>query len=189
MRFPLSQCKAWLSNVNARSELHGDERQPAGDLKFKVDVPNKFLEHFHPSLRALLFFNDIAQPKDLAEQGLESNPDHLPHLRFPGLVVPLKWNDSQQGGTLTIHHGVGGRSDMVLEDIKVNAFSLFPKAGGTVEIEFRIQAKPDEKQWGKLCNGMIQTEVTITIAPPAEQAQLPVEPAAAPAVAGTAAVH
>lgn len=168
MRIWFDQQKAYLENVNARSEFKGDERQPAGDLKFSVEVPNSALSHFHPTLKSAFYFHDSARPKDLADQGLEENPDYLPHLRFPNLETPLKWKDEMTGGSLTIHQGLGGvGSDIVLEDIKVNEFKLSPKDGGTLKLEFRVQAHPDEKQFGKLCgSGLIQSECMISLKAP-----------------------
>lgn len=166
MRILVTELKALLSNVNARSELHGDgERQAAGDLKFTATVPNTFLDQLHPTLRSALFFMDSAQPKDLADQGLEEK-QHWPHLRFPNLEAPLKWNDEMSGGQLIIHHGIGGRgSDMVLEDVKVNKLEITPLAGAMVDIDFRIQVHPEEKVRGKLWE-LIQAEVVISIKPP-----------------------
>ncbi len=167
LKIEFSRQKAFLENVNARSELHGEERTPAGDIKISVEVHNNTLAHFHPSLKSALYFNDSARPKDLAEQGLEERPDHLPHLRMPNLEAPLKWRDEMTGGTLTVHYGIGGQSDLVFQDVRVNNFQLTPKEGGTVEISMRIQAHPDEAQFGKLCGGgLIQSQIEVSLKAP-----------------------
>ena len=167
MRIALANAKALLANVNARSELHGEERQAAGDLKLHIEGPAKeLLDQIHPTLRTALFFHDSAQPGDLVDKANEDNPDYLPHLRFPNLVVPLKWNEEMTGGKVTIHYGIDAKSDIVLADVKVNGLAITPKAGGSVEIELRVQAHPAEEQFGKLCS-MIQSQVQVTIEPPA----------------------
>lgn len=165
MRIGLHELKAFLSNVNARSELHGEERQAAGDLKFEATVPSTFLDQLHPTLRSALFFQDSAAPKDLADQGLEER-QHWPHLRFPNLDAPLKWKDEMAGGVLVIHHGLGGRgSDLELKDVKVNELKITPLAGAMCDLEFRVQVHPEEKARGKLWD-LIQAEVVISIKPP-----------------------
>lgn len=170
MRIAFANLKAFMANMNARSENHGDERAAAGDLKFEATVPNTVLDQLHPTLRTALFFQDSAAPKDLADQGLEES-QHWPHLRFPNLDVPLKWKDEMSGGTLTIHRGISGRgSDIELADVKVNNLAITPLAGAMVTIEFRVQIHPEEKVRGKLWD-LIQAEVEISIKPPEAAAQ------------------
>lgn len=165
MRITVVEMKALLAHVNARSELHGEEREAAGDLKFSATVPNTFLDQLHPTLRSALFFNDSSAPKDLADQGMEEG-QHWPHLRFPNIESPYKWKDEMSGGVLTIHHGIGGRgSDIVIEDVKVNEVKITPLAGAMVDLEFRVQTHPEEKIRGKLWD-LIQAEVVISIKPP-----------------------
>lgn len=167
MRIEFTRQKAFLENVNARSELHGEERTPAGDIKLSVEVHNNALAHFHPTLKSALYFNDSARPKDLADQGLEENPDHLPHLRMPNLEAPIRWKDEMVGGTFIVHYGLGGNSDLVFDGVKVNNFQISPKEGGTCEISFRVQAHPDEGQFGKLCGGgLIQSQIEISLKAP-----------------------
>jgi hypothetical protein len=173
MKIEFSRQKAFLENVNPRSEFHGEERKPAGDITISVEVHNNALAHFHPTLKSALYFNDSARPKDLADQGLEENPDHLPHLRMPNLGSPLKWKDEMVGGVFTVHYGVDGRSDLVFPDVKVNNLTVTAKEGGTCEIGLRVQCHPDEAQFGKLCgSGMIQSQIEISLKAPVADAIL-----------------
>jgi len=190
MKLVFDSCPAFLVNVNPRSELHGEERKPAGDVTLRVNVPNKMLDTFHETLKHALFFHDTENPKnDLADKAMEGRPDHIPHLRFNALGLPLKWNDQMFGATLTIHRGGG---DIVLPDVRVNKVEFTPKAGGTVELEFRVQGHPDEAAFGRLCgSGIIQTEVLMSLKPdthkPPEQGTLPgTEPGAQAQLSGAA---
>jgi hypothetical protein len=188
MRLELKAQAAFFMHFNGRSELHGEERQPAGDIKFRVTTTNNVLDQLHKTLKHALFFHDVNDPgRDLADKAMEDNPDHLPHKRFPELEGPVKWAGEMVGGKLTVHYGLGGKSDIVLPDIKLNKVAIHPKDGGTVEVEFRVQAHPDEKQAGKLY-ALIQKEVTITVEPPQAQDDLVGQaqaPAAAPASTST----
>jgi hypothetical protein len=164
MKLQLSAQRAFLSNVNARAEMKGEEREPAADLAIRFDTANDILANFSPSLKSLLYYFDDARPADLADQGKAAEPGYAPHLRYPMLDAPIKWNDEMLGAECRIQTG---NQTLFLRDVKVNAFKFTPKDGGTVTVEFRVQAHPDEKSFGKLCT-MIQTEVEISIDPNAE---------------------
>lgn len=71
-------------------------------------------------------------------------------------------------------HGVG--SDLVLNNCKVNNFTIDPKEGGSVELKFRVQSSDvDERTLGKLAL-LVQNQVDITLdAPEAKQEQHDIE--------------
>lgn len=170
MRIVLATVAGLLVHFNPRSELHGEDREPAADVKLSATVDNKFLDQLHGTLRHALFFHDTANPgKDLVDKAMEENPNYLPHRRFAGLGGELRWAEEMTGGKLTLHYGVGGRSDIVLPEIKLNKLSIVPKDGGVVEVKFRVQCKPDEEQAGKLCQ-LVQKAVSFSIEPPKEEA-------------------
>lgn len=172
MKFEVARKKAFLAHLNARSELHGTERQSASDIKFKLTMPNAVLDQFHGTLKHALYFNDVSNPgKDLADKAMEGDPNHLPHRRFPNVESPIKWKDEMTGGKLTVHFGLGGPSDIIVPDIKVNEFRIYPEEGGTVKLEIRVQGHPDAETHGKLYD-LIQKEVEITIEAPQAEADL-----------------
>lgn len=154
--FSLSKTQATLSNFNPRRELHGDEKEAAGDIKFECNLASELLAMFSPTLRSCLYHKD-GNGGDLADQAHDA-----PNLRFP-LMHPFKWELEIVGAELTIGHGIGGDSDIVLFG-SVNGFVLAPQEGGTVLVRFRVQCHPDERAAGKLC--MLQGEsVEISVVP------------------------
>lgn len=157
-----------IVKFNPRSELNGTERKPAGDLLLDVATSNDDLAMIHGSLKSLLYYFDSARPADLADQGKKDEKGYAPHLRMPKLKGPLHWDEDQGSTTLTIHHGIGGKSDIVLEGCKVNIVSIDPREGGTVLLKLRAQIHFDEKQGGKL-SVLDQTKADVTIAQEAEQ--------------------
>lgn len=159
--FELNQAVKLIS-VNARAEIHGDERKAAFDLKFEANAHSDILNHFHFSLRNMLF----KQPDspDMLQQIGEG--DTLTDLRFP-LMGPLKWDLEGIGYHLTIPYGTGGKSDIKLGDCKVDKFKLTPINGGAVNIEFRVIVHPDAKDVGKICD-MIQQEIDVILTAPGE---------------------
>lgn len=155
MPFALANQTAKLSNLNTRAEQSGPDKLPAADLKFSINVPSESLASFAPELRSLLYCKN-GNGGDLANQSHDA-----PNLRFPRLG-PLAWGGDIIGAELTVHHGLGGKSDLVLGEAKVNRFVIEPQEGGTVLVHFRVQAHPDEKAVGKLY-GMIQRDVEISL--------------------------
>jgi len=151
--------QAKLSSINPRAEIHGEDRKPACDLKFEVACSSDVLLHFNSELRQFVF--KAQEDPDLVEQ---SGDDKLTALRFPRLA-PLKWDWDGSGYTLSIDYGLGGKSDIVLYDCKVDGIKLEPKNGGTVQMSFRVIAHPEAAEMGRLCE-LIQQNVDITLAPP-----------------------
>lgn len=157
--FQLTDHKAKLTNVNPRAELHGDQPKPAFDLMIEVACASTVLNDFHPELRGMLYKKD--EDPDLVEQ-LEG--ESLTALRLPKLGA-LKWDQDYSGYTVVVDYGMGGDSNIVLGDVKVDKFKFTAQEGGTVTVQCRIIAHPDEKVIGPLCN-FIQRDIVLSITPP-----------------------
>ena len=168
----LNLTKVKLEDANPRSELHGKEHVPAIDLKFAADFSNDVLNEFHVEL--LMAHYKKAEGQEATPQAeLEGVPvvSSLPNLRFPKMKQPLNWDLEGTGYTLTIDHGMGGRSNLVLGGCKIDGFKFALKEGGTVTVSWRLQAsKVADKEMGKLCS-LIQRELEITLVGPEEDQQ------------------
>lgn len=160
MKFKLTKVNALIVSVNARAENEGKEKRPAGDLRIRADLANEMLAQFHPDLKHLLFTDQKPEGADLADQATTDEK----FIRFP-MIPKLSLEGEMIGATVTIHTGMSSKSDVVLALATVDTFSLQPKQGGTVTIEWRVQFHPDEKQAGKLWH-MVQTNAEISIEPP-----------------------
>lgn len=160
--FSLANAQMKLVDVNPRSEIHGDEHKTAADLKFELKTSNDILSEFHPALKSALFGPSDGAQGDL----LPAEPGHLPSLRFP-LMGAIKWAKDFQGYTVTIHYGVSGRDDIVLDTCVVDGFRFECLDGGTVVVRFRVQAHPEPVPLGRLCS-MIQQPVEASLVPPPE---------------------
>lgn len=150
-----------LANVNPRAEKHGEDTKPALDLKIEATCPSSVLIHFHPELRQHLFKKD--ESPDLVDQVIEG--DGLTALRYPKMGA-IKWDWEGTGYTATVDYGMGGDSDIVLADVKVDHFTIEPQNGGSVIITFRIIAHPEADDVGKLCE-FIQRDIDLVLTPPA----------------------
>lgn len=154
--FSLSRQTVRLASVNPRAELHGEERIPAVDLKIDMKVSNDVLSEFDSALKGSLYMR--------GEADLVDDPGHLPVLRFP-LMSAFKWGKEFVGYALRIHWGVSGRDDIVLLECGVDGFRFECMEGGSVAVCFRVQAHPDEHDFGRLC-ALVQQDVDISLDPP-----------------------
>lgn len=166
--FTLENQKAKLINVNPRAEKHGDENALACDLKFEIRTSNDVLSEFHHSLKSAFY-------KEPDQGNLIDEPDTLSQLKFPDMG-PISYGMELVGHELVVHYGIGGKSDLSIDDCRVNHFRLHPQEGGTVIVTFRVQGNPSEHVIGKLCS-MIQEEIDISLTAPGES-QLDLEAAA-----------
>lgn len=177
-----------VTNVNVRSELHGDQHVPAVDLALKLTTSNTVLSEFDGALRGMLY--DRAgkagkQQQQEALDGVEPVSD-LPVLRCERIVQPIRLTNEYAGYTLRVDRGLGGPSNIVLGGCGVDKFRADCKEGGTVELQFRLQvAKLDATVLGQLAT-LIGNEVSITLMPP-ETGQQGLGDAAPPAAARKAA--
>ncbi len=155
-----------LANVNPRAEMHGEDPKPAFDLKIEATCSSSVLAYFHPELRQHLFKKD--ENPDLVDQVEQmTGGDGLTVLRYPKMGA-LKWDWEGTGYTATVDYGMGGDSNIVLHDCKVDHFKIEAQNGGSVVITFRIIAHPESEDVGKLCEFM-QRDIELDLLPPAPQ--------------------
>lgn len=168
--FSIEKQTANFNSWNPRTELHGDERVPAADIKVDMAVSNDILSQFDPTLKSLLYRQPHPGESDLIDQAGDE-PDHT-RLRFPKIKNSIQWDYELVGATVVIHNGLGGpKSDIELAECTVDKFVFDPQDGGTVNVSMRIQCKPSEKQAGRLyeLNG---NSIELTIQPPEAEAEL-----------------
>jgi hypothetical protein len=158
--FDLDNQRVKLANVNLRAEKHGDDTRAAVDLKIEATCPSTVLVAFHPELRQHLFKKD--ENPDLVDQVVEG--DGLTVLRYARLGA-LKWDWEGAGYKALIDYGLGGESNIELDDVKIDHFVIEPQNGGSVAVSFRVIAHPDPDDIGKLSE-FIQRDIDLTLTPP-----------------------
>lgn len=161
-----SPSNVMLDKVNTRIEHHGEAHVLAVDLKVTLTTHNSVLDQFHSKLRAMLFCSLAADQMD--GQGELSLPvSDLPNITFTKIDYPIKWDLEATGYTCKVDHGLGGKSDLVLNLCTLKNFRFSPIEGGSVEVEFTISsaADIDERIAGKL-SVMQQSDIAITLLAP-----------------------
>lgn len=154
---------AKIRTVNMRSERHGEETKMAADIFCEIRCGNDILDRFEPGLKSALYKQ--GDPDLLTE---EADKSALTALRFPHIKNALKTDHKLTGYGVTVPYGIGGDSDVELEEVTVDRFQLEPQEGGTVLLRFRLISHPELSDVGKLCS-LIQNEIEIEITPPPAQ--------------------
>lgn len=137
---------ALVSNVNLRSENHGDEKVTGCDINVSFDSNSKILDLFSKDLRKFAFADDdeirfpILGPLPVKSE-------------YPGYKVNIKWGD------------LADSIDMDLADVKVCKCKLDVKEGGTVGVALQMQCRPRKEVYGDLAL-ILQKEVRLTLNPP-----------------------
>ncbi|GAA7772096.1 hypothetical protein RN01_29320 [Cupriavidus sp. SHE] len=133
-----------INHVNPRNEKHGEDSVLAVDLKLQARLSNDVLSLFSSTLKSAFYHKDEAVQGDLV-----TDAGYLPNLKNPALGT-VKWDGSWEHQRLVIHNGVKAEFDIVLDEAKVNKLSFDFQEGGTVFVNFRVQAHPDESTAAKL---------------------------------------
>lgn len=139
---------------------------PGAALQFAGTVSNDMLTMFDGSLRSLLYTKSAASND--ADQGrLDVDVNEMPNCTKAGQKLgKLHWADELTGYSLEIDHGMGGKSNLALEDCEVSGFEFTAKEGGSVILGFKLESQNvSEKVFGKLAT-LKNREVQITLLPP-----------------------
>lgn len=156
--FTLRHVRGKLLHLNIGTEQHGAAIISRADLKLQVHRPSDALDMFHPAMRELFYKSD--DPQDLADQTHDA-----PNLRLPSLDT-LVWKRKLVGATVTLHFGLGGKSDLVLHSAKVDTFKIDPEEGGTVVLTFTAKClNPGADVVGKVST-LVKCEVELSVIPP-----------------------
>lgn len=164
--FQLDDQPAKILHFSPRAEKHGEDNQLAGDLKIQIKAANDILTAFDPALRDMLYHRAEGVADQGEIDGFEASDK--PNLRCAKLG-PLSLTTELVGYEMTVPYGLGGKSDVVLSEVKVNHFRAECHEGGTVTLTFRCQFTCDESQAGRLC-ALIGGEVEVDLGP-SEEAQ------------------
>lgn len=144
-----------LAHVNLRSEVHGQDRTGAIDLKFHMVGQAKLLDMVDPSWAAFLFFKDKKKATDLVDDQAEA-----PHARN-NIKFPMTCIRGMVGAKLKVRLP-GQKEQVSFREVKVNKIEVTPKDGGIIDLKFRCQVYPNEEQLGKI-GLMLQQEVQVTL--------------------------
>lgn len=157
--FELNQTTVLFSHMNLRQEKHGEDSVLAVDLKMSFKATNDVLAMLHPSLKSRLYKRPDAMGADLVSQ---AGGDELIAYCFPQMES-IKWAHEQYNNVVTFPYGLDGKNDIVLDDAKVNSFTIECFDGGTVELSWKVQSVVTPEQIKGLSNRLETGKVEVSI--------------------------
>lgn len=176
MNFELpTSTKAKLVDVDVLSAKNRPpDANPGVSLAFSVELPNSALTMLDGFLRGALYTKSASTetPPQKPLDGVEQVSD-LPNLTTIGRKIGrFSWELELTGFTLTFDYGAGGRSNLVVEDCKLDSFHVQPKEGGTIILAFKAEANDvDEQVFGKVAT-LKSRDVQILLAGPVVDQEL-----------------
>lgn len=167
--FSLDQHNGSITNLNLRAEKHGDENQPACDIKISVDLPSVGLDDISRGLCESLFRKPGAGDQlPLVEVGKKPEPGFTA-LRHPGLE-PVKVKQKFPGYELDVR-GPNDDTDLFFADAEVKNFSIDAREGGTATVTFSVGVHVDEDDIAGLLPFLRDPDAVLTLVPPKAAAQ------------------
>jgi hypothetical protein len=155
---------ATVSNVNIRSENHGDDHVTGCDINVTFETSAKVLDSFDKGLREAMYADD-------EKSGQKRVPgtgagEEGPRLRFNGTLGPLAIKKEWPGYSVGIAWGdIASTVELSLGDVKVTKIKAEPKDGGTCAIGLQMQCHPKKEDYGDLAL-LLQKEIRLTLTPP-----------------------
>lgn len=153
---------------------------PGAQLLLQATLSADAATMFEGSLKGQLFRKaGVKQGALEGMEGLELSP-------FGKHVKRIPWDYEQTGCSLEIDRGLGGKRNLTLADCKAHRVSISPREGGSVVVQWTVDAPGlSDTTWSKL-PGLKATEIEMTmLAPePADDPQSDIETPASRAIKG-----
>ena len=160
MPFELSEftkCRVLDVRVLAAKDRKPDD-PPGGQLLLSATLPSGVLAMFDGFLPAMMF--------QRAKGGTQGKLDGMEGEELTGIgshVQRLRWQYEQTGCSVEIDYGTGGKRNIILSDCKVHRVSISPREGGSVVVQWTVDAPGlSDATWAKLPN-MKATDVQLKL--------------------------
>jgi len=130
------------------SVLSSKNRPPGANpgvrLHVQAELPNDVLSYFDGALRGALFTKseaaaETAKDKRQTLPGVEPISDLTDLTAMARHMGKIKWSEEMPGYTMTIDFGLGGKSNLMLDDATLDRWRFAPKKGGTVLGDWLIE--------------------------------------------------
>jgi hypothetical protein len=171
----MTKCRALDVRVLAQKDRKPGD-MPGMQLLLRADLPAAVLAMFDGFLPGMLF------RKAGAAQGALEGIEAYELTKIGEHVKRMAWDYEQTGCEIVIDQGLGGGSNIRLEDCKVHRVSITPRQGSSVQVQFCVDAPAlSTDTRGKLTD-LKATELELTLAGPdvADDAQQRLDEESAP---------
>lgn len=165
--FHLESSNATIINLNLRAEKHGDENQPACDIKVAVDLPSVRLNDIASGLCESLYRKPAKGDQlPLVEVG-KGAENQFTVLKHPGLE-PLQLKHKFPGYELGIS-APEAEDGPFFADAEVKNFKITPRDGGTATVSFSVGVEVNEEDVAALLPFLRNPDAEVTLTPPKSQ--------------------
>lgn len=131
--------KAKLEDIEVLSQKNRKPDEGVGvKLTISVQLINGVLSYFSGQLKSFLF--EKGNARDQAQIPGTEVTDMQKLSTIGQKIKTLRWNEEITGLEMTIDRGLGGDSNIVLDDAKADNIRISPKEGGTVLLKFNFEA-------------------------------------------------
>lgn len=167
--FALSEKEATLSNINLRTERHGDEKVRAVDISIETRAENTILDALAKGLKESFF----RKPGKGEQPDLPNiSPNNLTQVSHPFLGPQKLPQHSFEGYELEIAGLLDHVEPVLLVDVKLKKFEFKPLEGGFVHLEFTASASDiTAEELLQLNEAQLRETARITLKRPDEQEQ------------------
>lgn len=155
-----------LSNVNLRTENHGEENVGAADLSLKFEAPNNLLEKFEKGL-VKRFYRPYQKGDDKTPELEMEHKDYFPVLQCKKIKT-ISWEEKYPGYRLRIMNPLEDKCDVLLSDVELKGFRFELKEGGTVIVNFKVGCVPRGNDVAYLFEHM-GSNISVTLEPPSAE--------------------
>ena len=175
MYVEINQTMAKITSVTPIMEKHGKKKKrPAHSIIFEFAMSNTVLDRMdNNGLRDAFYRKPVSASVDKKGQtniDISNVSDGISQLKFQWWQQWIDIPGELTGWILTLHTGNTERSHIVLEDAKVSAFQVLPKDLAIALVKCKAIVHPTAHEKGKI-DELLQTEVKISILPPAQAEQ------------------
>lgn len=165
----LEKSNAKVTNLNLRAEKHGDENQPACDVKISVDLQAERLNDIAPGLCESLFRKPgKGDQLPLVEVGKKPDPGFTV-VKHPGLE-PVQLKQKFPGYEVSIARPEAD-DGVFFADGEVKNFKITPHEGGTANVTFTVGVYVDEDDIAGLLPFLRNPDAVVTLTPPKAEAE------------------
>lgn len=132
--------KAKLEDIEVLSQKNRKPDEGVGvKLTLQVKLINGVLSYFNGRLKSFLFEKGAAKGQEQIP-GTEAT-DMQKLSEIGAKIRTLKWNEEITGLEIVIDRGLGGASNIVLDDCTVSNIKISPQEGGTVGLKFWLESQ------------------------------------------------
>lgn len=137
------------------------DEPPGAQLLVAATLSSEMLAMFDGFLPGVLY-----RKAGTGEQGKLEGMEGAELTSIGDHVKRMPWQYEQTGCTVEIDRGLGGKRNIALSDCRVHRVSFAPQQGGSVKVQWTVDAPAQSDDVRGKLTGLKATDIEMTLAPP-----------------------